>query len=117
ATRAHCRGSAAKALFHFCDAEKASTLPGRDGVAQQLLDLQSLIDVRKSCIDSVPVVQRIERGFPNPNASLCNQGSSFRGAASNCQTLPVADNYLAISGNRSGMDRTHFGLVGLKCFK
>jgi hypothetical protein len=43
-------------------------------------------------------------GFLILTLSLCNQGSSFRVAANKFQNVPVADSYLAISGNTSGRD-------------
>src|SRR5437868_9943889 len=48
----------------------------------------------------VPVVQRIEQGFPNPKASPSHGKILFREAARTRQNQPMADNYLVITGNR-----------------
>ena len=43
--------------------------------------------------------QRVPEGQRFPNASPLSPRKLFREAASNCQNLPDADNYLAISGD------------------
>jgi len=47
----------------------------------------------------VPVVQRKERGFPNPDGSPLRVVNPFPEAASKRQNQPLADNYLATIGD------------------
>jgi len=67
-----------------------------DGVTKQVLDLQSAIEDRKL---TVPVVQRREQWFPNPDGSPLRVGKAFPEVVSKRQNQPLADNYLATTGN------------------
>jgi hypothetical protein len=61
--------------------------------------LQSAIENLKSKMSAVPVVQRIEQGFPNSSVFRSCEGANSNENARKCHFMPQTDIYLAISGD------------------
>src|SRR5438309_11391212 len=81
----------------FCCAQSLCAHRKRTKREHALTSLQSAIENLKSKMSAVPVVQRIEQGFPNSHGFPSHEGSKSCWSRQKA-SIPVSDGHL--SGNK-----------------